>query len=189
MRTDADKSPDAPTVHGASSLRYAFSLIQPWATLLASGFKSIETRSWNTKFAGTVLIHASATWGQESLGACHNRYIRSALEQLGYLGLNMAFVKPLPRSAIIGVFDLVGTERTERIRTTLADQERAFGNYSTGRFAWRTQNQRTFIKPVPTRGALKLWEPTPAVRELCLVELGRLTGKEAFHVGAQQTGA
>jgi len=37
----------------------AISLLQPWATLVVTGVKTIETRSWGTKYRGPILIHAS----------------------------------------------------------------------------------------------------------------------------------
>lgn len=38
------------------------SLRQPWAFLVASGWKSVENRNWKTEFRGTIAIHASATY-------------------------------------------------------------------------------------------------------------------------------
>lgn len=38
----------------------ALSVRQPWAWLIVNGYKDIENRSWNTKFRGPVLIHASS---------------------------------------------------------------------------------------------------------------------------------
>lgn len=35
------------------------SIQQPWASLIVQGHKRIETRSWNTKYRGDILIHAS----------------------------------------------------------------------------------------------------------------------------------
>lgn len=40
-------------------VRYALSLRQPWAALLADGCKSIEIRRWRTARRGWVLIHAA----------------------------------------------------------------------------------------------------------------------------------
>lgn len=37
----------------------AISVKEPWATLIASGKKTIETRTWNTKYRSDVLICAS----------------------------------------------------------------------------------------------------------------------------------
>jgi hypothetical protein len=36
------------------------SIKQPWAYLICSGIKDIENRTWQTKFRGRVLVHASA---------------------------------------------------------------------------------------------------------------------------------
>lgn len=38
----------------------ALSIRQPWAWLIVNGYKDIENRSWNTKYRGQVLIHASS---------------------------------------------------------------------------------------------------------------------------------
>lgn len=38
----------------------ALSIRQPWAWLIVQGYKDIENRSWNTKYRGQVLIHASS---------------------------------------------------------------------------------------------------------------------------------
>jgi hypothetical protein len=38
----------------------AISLIQPYATLIMLGLKTNETRSWDTKYDGPLVIHASA---------------------------------------------------------------------------------------------------------------------------------
>ena len=38
----------------------ALSLRQPWASLVADGRKTIETRTWRTRYRGTLAIHASA---------------------------------------------------------------------------------------------------------------------------------
>ena len=37
------------------------SLIEPYATLIKNGVKTIETRSWKTNYRGKLYIHASAT--------------------------------------------------------------------------------------------------------------------------------
>jgi ASCH domain len=38
---------------------YALSIKQPWATLVVSGRKSIEIRTWNTAIRGRIFIHAA----------------------------------------------------------------------------------------------------------------------------------
>ena len=38
----------------------ALSLRQPWASMIADGRKTIETRTWRTRYRGPIAIHASA---------------------------------------------------------------------------------------------------------------------------------
>lgn len=43
----------------------ALSIRQPWAWLIAHGFKDIENRTWPTSVRGPVLIHAGRTFDSE----------------------------------------------------------------------------------------------------------------------------
>lgn len=78
---------------------------QPWASLIASGIKDVENRTWNTDFRGKFLIHASSKrvpkdfeyqlpieWGSEIL----NNWAYD----------NIPDIRELPTSAIIGYVEL-----------------------------------------------------------------------------------
>lgn len=41
---------------------YCLSIKQPWAWLIAHGYKDIENRTWVTRFRGRFLIHAGQTF-------------------------------------------------------------------------------------------------------------------------------
>lgn len=45
----------------ARAMCKAISLWQPWASLIAYGVKTIETRSWSTSYRGPIAIHAAKT--------------------------------------------------------------------------------------------------------------------------------
>lgn len=62
------------------------SLHQPWASLVAWGIKTIETRSWQTSYRGPLLIHAAKTTaGIDSLpGDCEGK--TEAGWTYGYIG-------------------------------------------------------------------------------------------------------
>ena len=47
-------------------IKKCLSLKQPYAELIVSGKKTIELRTWNTKFRGEFLIHASKTVDKEA---------------------------------------------------------------------------------------------------------------------------
>lgn len=90
-------------------MRY-ISLWQPWASLLATGEKHNETRSWPTQQSGLVAIHAAARkptgddmdmiWSEPFVSALHRHYPPIAFGVIG-----------LPLGAIIGVAMLCGCVR------------------------------------------------------------------------------
>lgn len=49
---------------------------QPWATLIAKGYKEYEFRTWKTKFRGDILIHAGKGIDKEAM----NRFKKLDLE-------------------------------------------------------------------------------------------------------------
>jgi len=46
----------------------ALSIKQPWAELILRGRKTIELRSWNTRYRGYFLIHASKKVDMDAIG-------------------------------------------------------------------------------------------------------------------------
>ena len=161
-------------------------LTQPWATLVAIGAKKIETRSWATKYRGPLLIHAAAGYGKGGLrghkelcgtepfcsilnAACKRHY-----DQLGDL---RAMVEHpfMPTGAIIARCELLGCElvsyewpNNQAVYYTgkwgrayhghkLTPQERAFGDYTPGRYAWLLSDVQALPTPIPAKGQLGLW--------------------------------
>lgn len=45
---------------------------QPWATLIAKGYKEYEFRSWKTKYRGDILIHAGKNIESDALKRFEN---------------------------------------------------------------------------------------------------------------------
>lgn len=60
--------------------------------------------------------------------------------------------------AIIGKVNLINCEPTAQLEAWIDDRERAFGDYSPGRFAWKLDNPEQFKELIPAKGALGLWE-------------------------------
>lgn len=48
----------------------ALSIRQPWAWLIAHGYKDLENRTWRTGFRGRVLIHAGKTMTRREYDEC-----------------------------------------------------------------------------------------------------------------------
>lgn len=128
----------------------AITLTQPWASLVAEGVKTVETRSWSTPYRGWLAIHAAKGW--DSL----DRMYAAQLINRGTLR-GFEDCHALPFGAVIAVARLVDVVPTEEVRddpTVLAERE--FGDYSHGRFAWLLSGIEP-IDPVPARGSLGLW--------------------------------
>ena len=123
----------------------ALSLTQPWATLVASGRKQIETRSWSTRYRGPLFIHAAKTFpGYAKTFAC---------EVYG----NPALIPYMPLGALVARVYLLDVRTTEYMSTRITTEERRYGDYTPGRFAWIISNIES-IEPLPCKGALGLWE-------------------------------
>lgn len=143
-------------------------LTQPWASLVAIGAKHVETRCWATSYRGPIVIHAAKGLPRKNLGT----------EADGLVGLSEKLHTPpfdafdlvaeeMPLGAIIATTELLACVRMDELRATLempqfadwkpATYERAFGDYSHGRYAWLLGDVEPLAEPIPIRGALGLW--------------------------------
>lgn len=129
----------------------ALSLTQPWATLMAIDAKRVETRSWSMSFRGWVAIHASKGFPQECQWVCYQKPFAGAL---GAAGFNTA--KDLPRGQIIAIAEIYDCRPTYHVGHEI-NEERAFGDYSHGRYAIFTRGVRRLKWPIQVKGALGLW--------------------------------
>jgi len=127
----------------------ALTLTQPWASLIALGYKRVETRSWRTHRAvgKELAIHAAKGF---PVGA---REFAEAERSLGRLPGR------LPLSAMVAVVRLVDCRRVEDVAPTVTGLERHLGDYTygCGRWAWLLGGVIALREPVFCRGALGLW--------------------------------
>jgi hypothetical protein len=126
-------------------------LTQPWATLVALGAKKLETRSWSTRHLGSLLIHAAKGFPTRAQVLCAQEPFRTALQ--AYTAAT------LPTGVIVALVRMDGFFRiAEQTASQLTPWERAFGDYTPGRFAWDLADVRPLPTPVPARGHLGLWD-------------------------------
>ena len=122
----------------------ALSLWQPWASAMALGLKSIETRGWSSAYRGPLAIHAAKRWTREE---------REFLEDMRDLGRFPQDEHHLPFGAIVAVGMLRDIRRTEQVASQLTDLEESWGNYGPHRYGWIFQELRPLPEPIPFRGA------------------------------------
>lgn len=97
------------------------SIQQPWASLIVAGHKKIETRSWNTKYRGELLIHASMK--APDMGICLDEPFVSILAKDGLIGKQMLgkssgyFFPNMPLGKIIGKVNLYDTCKSDVIKS------------------------------------------------------------------------
>jgi len=136
----------------------ALTLTQPWATLVAIGAKRIETRVWRSSYRGPLAIHAA------------KGFPRSARD-FHYAMVSQQFgidIGELPLGCVIAtarLTDCVPMESEICLPGVFEDypeldtpQERSFGDFSVGRWAWILEDVQQLSQPIPAKGALSLWE-------------------------------
>lgn len=145
--------------------------------------KRIETRGWATSYRGELLIHQAKGLGPigglAGLRALINQPIffetlmRIVPSYNRYCDVD-AIIEHLPMGKIVAKTQLVACEEMDpeddtarggywkiiggrRQHWPLTDQERAFGLYASGRFAWLLMDTMALTVPVPARGHQQLW--------------------------------
>lgn len=162
----------------------ALTLTQPWATLVAIGAKTIETRSWQTFYHGPLAIHAAKgfpAWAREF--ADYDVTCRDVLYDAGIGRLNQPRPSTmLPIGAIVAVAHLgsvwriteryiEGVNRCRAPGLELPPYEEHFGDYAPGRYAWLLHNVQQLATPIPCKGALGLWDVPADLEARLSVEL------------------
>ncbi|HRT84383.1 MAG TPA: ASCH domain-containing protein [Bacteroidales bacterium] len=143
----------------------AITLWQPWASLIATGAKKIETRSWPTKYRGPLAIHASQKWNDELSSMLCIWQIQGGLapligKPLDLTGMSWPGVKDehLPRGAIVAICNLVDCVPTDSMTQKQIEYEKYFGDFSPGRYAWILEDVKKVDIPIPAKGKQGLWE-------------------------------
>lgn len=127
------------------------SLLQPWASLVVMGHKTIETRRWTTGYRGKLLIHASS--GKAG----------SILTQEPSVKKHINDFSLLPFGAIIGEVILADVIRLEDLSiddNKLQRKAIEFGAFGAERkkYGWIFEDAVAYRKPIPAKGHLHLWD-------------------------------
>ena len=121
------------------------SIREPFASLIASGDKKIETRSFKTNYRGELFIHASGKKIDKSI--VDNTYINNMIKDR-----KMQFGKIICRVKLV---DCVYMDR-EFINSIKDTKEYQLGLYKEGRYAWILDNVE-LIEPIIAKGRLNIW--------------------------------
>lgn len=159
------------------------SLLQPWASLLISGAKKWETRSWKPSTAMQhilrtegFLIHSSA------------KFDAATQRLLTFPPFMQFFSDPdkLPVGHILGHVKLgrvISTfdwkQEFDPVLSIPAQTEFAFGNYGANRWAWEITSVFPYEEVIAAKGSLSLWNYEGWLPDPCrLVETAFLTPQQ-----------
>jgi hypothetical protein len=119
----------------------ALSVKQPWASLICSGIKDVENRSWHTLYRGPLFIHASLSYDKE-IQLSNLVGMRLPLELL-----NPITFGDLPCGVVLGKVELADI---------VIDYQSPWADPDC--YHWVLKNAVLFEKPLPAKGKLGLWE-------------------------------
>lgn len=151
------------------------SLWNPYAFLMACGLKKCETRGRAWDYRGPLLIHATA-----GVPAEFRDWARELLTEEPFAAdlraQNVAGWDDLPHGAILAAGCFTGAVRTDafdefarqypsKVGPTPGDRqtERAYGDYSPGRYFMPFTLGHRLATPVACRGSQALWAPPAEV--------------------------
>jgi activating signal cointegrator 1 len=152
----------------------AITLWQPWASLIAAGVKSFETRSWappSYLIGRRMVVHAAVKACPTDIDA----HARAAIER----GLDLPAAKwhTLPFGAVVCVGTLAGAYQVQRWKdygsdvefkaavpgsrplaaASLAPGEECFGDYRQDRWCWLFEGIEPFVPARPAKGKQGIW--------------------------------
>ena len=117
------------------------SVSQPFADLIISGKKTIELRSWNTKFRGEFLIHSP---------------LKIRVKDSKRLKINKKFIT----GAIIGKAQLYDVKKYNSLKEIKLDQKFHFASkkFQTKTFGFMLKNAKPLRIPIPWKGQLGIFD-------------------------------
>jgi hypothetical protein len=125
------------------------SIYQPWATLIILGLKQYETRDYPIAHRGPLAVHAAKN--RDYLHLYFDPAFQPWLEPWGYRSPD-----DLPLGAVLGTVNLLNVYQSDKCNPNAF--ERAWGDWSKGRFVWKLDLIERFAEPVPAQGQQGLWE-------------------------------
>lgn len=139
----------------------ALTIWQPWASLAVKGKKHYETRGWRTNYRGPIAIHAAKKKPSLCFEILDKKTVRAVMRALNIQGL--LFVdNAFPVGKVIGYAELTDCiEITPEFAARLPEEERLFGDYTPGRYAWRLEKVTELEHPVTASGKQGLWDWSP----------------------------
>src|SRR5574344_1594840 len=123
------------------------SLKEPFATLIKNNIKTIETRSWKTKYRGELYIHSSLSNPDKDI------YTRKDLVKL-FDESELTYGKIICKCNLVDCIKIT-KEYAEQIKKE-APEVFACGDFTPGRYAWILENIIPLETTISAKGKLSI---------------------------------
>ena len=118
---------------------------QPWATLIAEGYKEYEFRTWKTKYRGELLIHAG------------KGIDKKAMEKFKHLNLNYPSGCIIAKVNLTDCIEINDDERKMLKEKNSLVYSHVIDDKNWEGYVFKLENVQK-IKPIYINGKLSLWE-------------------------------
>lgn len=147
----------------------ALTINEPYASLIMAGIKQLETRTCKTKHRGKLANHAGKTRMDERGESLARRY-----------GITPKYGMVLGIVDLVECWECIDNDRIFRYNEKMAKdgtldeyldsvqmglieddfgaEEKAFGYFDTGGYAWELEVIEKFENPIPAKGQQRLWD-------------------------------
>ncbi|EAZ88228.1 ASCH domain-containing protein [Crocosphaera chwakensis] len=131
----------------------AISLHQPWASLIAMGFKHYETRHWQPNYRGKLVICSAKKNTKQQ------RFNYESLASILGIDPTVHPWESLPLGKAIALVNFTDCiKMTPEFIKAQSESEQLCGHWEAGRFAWKLENINPIFPPIPIKGQQGLWD-------------------------------
>lgn len=123
------------------------SIKEPFASLIKERIKTVETRSWKTKYRGEIYIHASL----KKINIKDER-IKKLLELLPNKDMQYGHI-----ICKCNLIDCIYMDEDYVNNIKKNKQEYLCGHYEVGRYGWVLELIEVLKEPIPAKGYLGIW--------------------------------
>jgi hypothetical protein len=131
------------------------SIQQPFATLILTGWKQWETRSWPTDYRGPLLIHAARGTSEFTNYVTDDAFIRKVLRMEGYPRIDH-----LTRGAILGQVQVKDCLPVQHVDRFPGELDTIAGFWHQDWYAWKLEEPKLLRVPIRLPGKPGLWDYT-----------------------------
>lgn len=123
----------------------AITIKQPWATLIAKGYKEYEFRTWKTKYRGDILIHAG------------KKMDKNAMERFKYLNLEYPTGKIIAQATITDCIHIDEEIAQKLYQKDPVIYKELINQDHWDEYGFQLQNVKE-VNPIEVNGKLSLWD-------------------------------